>query len=75
MQALLHQQFCLTFTRYIFQVVHSILLFDILKKLTEGFQEKDIELLLLLLKSKLSDMSCKYMCIDQEVINIFLHKI
>ncbi|KAK2141331.1 hypothetical protein LSH36_1120g01062 [Paralvinella palmiformis] len=36
---------------YNFKVVHSLLLFDILKKLTDNFGEKDIELLLLLLKN------------------------
>ncbi|KAL4222707.1 Nucleolar MIF4G domain-containing protein 1 [Mactra antiquata] len=35
---------------YNFKVVHSGLIFDILKKLTESFTEKDIELILLLLR-------------------------
>lgn len=36
---------------YNFQVVHSLLIFDILKKLVEAFSEKDIELALFLLKT------------------------
>ncbi|XP_078393240.1 nucleolar MIF4G domain-containing protein 1 [Cetorhinus maximus] len=35
---------------YNFHVIHSVLVFDILKKLTSNFKEKDIELILLLLK-------------------------
>ncbi|XP_053374395.1 nucleolar MIF4G domain-containing protein 1 homolog [Mercenaria mercenaria] len=35
---------------YNFKVVHSVLVFDILKKLTESFKEKDIEVILLLLR-------------------------
>uniref|UniRef100_UPI00398E9E52 nucleolar MIF4G domain-containing protein 1 n=1 Tax=Pristiophorus japonicus TaxID=55135 RepID=UPI00398E9E52 len=35
---------------YNFHVMHSVLVFDILKKLTNNFQEKDIELILFLLK-------------------------
>ncbi|XP_033854614.3 nucleolar MIF4G domain-containing protein 1-like [Acipenser ruthenus] len=36
---------------YNFHVVHSLLVFDILKKLTKAFTEKDIELILFLLKN------------------------
>ncbi|KAG9348041.1 hypothetical protein JZ751_004061 [Albula glossodonta] len=36
---------------YNFHVVHSLLIFDILKKLTGSFTEKDIELILFLLKN------------------------
>ncbi|XP_060638563.2 nucleolar MIF4G domain-containing protein 1 [Anolis sagrei] len=36
---------------YNFHVVHSLLIFDILKKLVSTFSEKDIELMLLLLKN------------------------
>ncbi|KYO46932.1 nucleolar MIF4G domain-containing protein 1 [Alligator mississippiensis] len=36
---------------YNFHVVHSLLIFDILKKLVSTFTEKDIELILLLLKN------------------------
>ncbi|XP_034985599.2 nucleolar MIF4G domain-containing protein 1 [Zootoca vivipara] len=36
---------------YNFYVVHSLLIFDILKKLVSTFSEKDIELILLLLKN------------------------
>ncbi|KAK1174001.1 nucleolar MIF4G domain-containing protein 1-like isoform X1 [Acipenser oxyrinchus oxyrinchus] len=36
---------------YNFHVVHSLLIFDILKKLTKAFTEKDIELILFLLKN------------------------
>lgn len=36
---------------YNFYVVHSLLIFDILKKLVSSFSEKDIELMLLLLKN------------------------
>lgn len=36
---------------YNFYVVHSLLIFDILKKLVSTFSEKDIELMLLLLKN------------------------
>ncbi|XP_060588437.1 nucleolar MIF4G domain-containing protein 1-like [Ruditapes philippinarum] len=35
---------------YNFKVVYSVLIFDILKKLTESFQERDIEIILLLLR-------------------------
>ncbi|XP_043546641.1 nucleolar MIF4G domain-containing protein 1 isoform X1 [Chiloscyllium plagiosum] len=35
---------------YNFHVINSVLVFDILKKLTSNFKEKDIELILLLLK-------------------------
>ncbi|XP_041040921.1 nucleolar MIF4G domain-containing protein 1 [Carcharodon carcharias] len=35
---------------YNFHIIHSVLVFDILKKLTSNFKEKDIELILLLLK-------------------------
>ena len=31
---------------------HCVLIFDVLKKLADSFQERDIELLLVLLKSK-----------------------
>ena len=37
---------------YNFKVIHCLLVFDILKKLTESFHEKDIELIMGLLKSK-----------------------
>lgn len=36
---------------YNFHVVHPLLIFDILKKLVSTFSEKDIELILLLLKN------------------------
>ena len=36
---------------YNFHVVHCLLIFDILKKLVSSFTEKDIELILLLLKN------------------------
>ncbi|XP_064614113.1 nucleolar MIF4G domain-containing protein 1-like [Liolophura sinensis] len=36
---------------YNFKVIHSLLVFDILKTFTESFAEKDIELILLLLKN------------------------
>ncbi|RXM95502.1 Nucleolar MIF4G domain-containing protein 1 [Acipenser ruthenus] len=36
---------------YNFHVVHSLLIFDILKKLAKAFMEKDIELILFLLKN------------------------
>lgn len=36
---------------YNFQVVHSLLIFDVLKRLVEAFSEKDIELALFLLKT------------------------
>ncbi|XP_064648395.1 nucleolar MIF4G domain-containing protein 1-like isoform X2 [Lineus longissimus] len=36
---------------YNFKVVHCLLVFDILRKLTESFQEKDIELIMGLLKN------------------------
>lgn len=36
---------------YNFHVVHSLLIFDILKKLVSTFTEKDIELILFLLKN------------------------
>uniref|UniRef100_V9KM10 Nucleolar MIF4G domain-containing protein 1 n=1 Tax=Callorhinchus milii TaxID=7868 RepID=V9KM10_CALMI len=35
---------------YNFHVIHAVLMFDILKKLTSNFKEKDIELILFLLK-------------------------
>ncbi|XP_042331771.1 nucleolar MIF4G domain-containing protein 1 [Sceloporus undulatus] len=41
----------LTAHLYNFYVVHSVLIFDILKKLVSTFSEKDIELILLLLKN------------------------
>jgi nucleolar MIF4G domain-containing protein 1 len=37
---------------YNFKVIHCLLVFDILKKLAESFQQKDIELIVVLLKSK-----------------------
>lgn len=36
---------------YNFQVVHSLLIFDILKLLVEGFAEKDVELVLFTLRN------------------------
>ena len=37
---------------FYFQVAHSLLLFDVMKKLLESFKERDIELILLLLRSE-----------------------
>ena len=34
------------------QVVHCLLIYDVIRKLVETFTERDVELLLLLLKSK-----------------------
>lgn len=36
---------------YNFQVVHSLLIFDILKLLVKGFAEKDVELVLFMLRN------------------------
>ena len=34
------------------QVIHCVIIYDIIRKLVESFTERDVELLLLLLKSK-----------------------
>ena len=64
---------------WIFQVIHSLLIFDILRKLIESFAEKDIELILLVLRSKYGfhrivsvpghiQMLCKG-CMPEKVVN------
>ena len=45
----------------LFQVIHCTLLYDIVRKLVDGFTERDIEMLLLILKSKITNYLLKYM--------------
>ena len=44
----------LTITSYYPQVIHCLLIYDIIRRLVKRFTEQDVELLLLLLKSMLT---------------------